>query len=95
MNYDTTDRDRNSVLMTTASLAEKKAMTPDTLLAMIVMHLPSPRTAQKYLVENLYEGPMDDTAANAIRACDPAGPLILYVYDSVVCSVALSPQDRR
>ena len=38
---------------------------------------------------------MDDTTANAIRACDPAGPLMMYVYDSVVCSVALSPQDRR
>merc|ERR1719398_77008 len=28
----------------------------DTLLSMIVMKLPSPRTAQKYRVENLYEG---------------------------------------
>ena len=52
--------------MTTASLAEKNVMTADTLLAMNVMRLPSPRTAQKYLDENLYEGPMDDTAANAI-----------------------------
>merc|ERR1711912_230834 len=41
----------------------------DTLLAMIVTKLPSPRVAQKYRVENLYEGPMDDTAANAIREC--------------------------
>ena len=40
---------------TTASLAEKNAMTADTLLAMIVtMRLPSPRTAKKYLGENLY-----------------------------------------
>ena len=66
-----------------------------TLLAMIVMRLPSPRTAQKYLVEDLYEGLMDDTVANAIRACDPAGPLMMYVSDSVVCSVAVSPQDKR
>merc|ERR1719246_286410 len=45
----------------------------DTLLAMIVTKLPSPRVAQKYRVENLYEGPMDDEAAKAIRACDPKG----------------------
>merc|ERR1712194_170450 len=30
----------------------------DTLLSMIVTKLPSPRVAQKYRVENLYEGPM-------------------------------------
>merc|ERR1712226_415893 len=48
----------------------------DTLLSMIVTKLPSPRVAQKYRVENLYEGPMDDEAASAIRACDPSGALM-------------------
>merc|ERR1712194_728129 len=42
----------------------------DTLLSMIVTKLPSPRVAQKYRVENLYEGPMDDEAAKAMRACE-------------------------
>jgi elongation factor 2 len=55
----------------------------DTLLAMLVTKLPSPKEAQKYRVENLYEGPMDDEAANAIRACDPAGPLMMYVSKMV------------
>merc|ERR1712093_693848 len=58
----------------------------DTLLSMIVMRLPSPREAQKYRVENLYEGPMDDEAANAIRNCDPAGPLMMYVSKMVPTS---------
>merc|ERR1712050_408663 len=58
----------------------------DTLLAMIVTKLPSPRQAQKYRVENLYEGPMDDEAANGIRACDPAGPLMMYVSKMVPTS---------
>merc|ERR1711981_435463 len=58
----------------------------DTLLAMIVTKLPSPRVAQKYRVENLYEGPMDDAAANAIRACDPAGGLMMYVSKMVPTS---------
>jgi len=52
-------------------------------LSMIVMKLPSPRTAQKYRVENLYEGPMDDEAASAIRACDPKGALMMYVSKMV------------
>jgi len=58
----------------------------DTLLSMIVTKLPSPRVAQKYRVENLYEGPMDDEAANAIRACDPKGPLMMYVSKQVPTS---------
>merc|ERR1719197_2306433 len=58
----------------------------DTLLSMIVMKLPSPRAAQKYRVENLYEGPMDDEAAKAIRDCDPAGPLMMYVSKMVPTS---------
>merc|ERR1712186_14525 len=58
----------------------------DTLLQMLVTKLPSPRTAQKYRVENLYEGPMDDEAAAAIRACDPAGPLMMYVSKMVPTS---------
>merc|ERR1712048_1276760 len=58
----------------------------DTLLSMIVTRLPSPRVAQKYRVENLYEGPMDDAAANAIRACDPAGEMMMYVSKMVPTS---------
>merc|ERR1711933_509361 len=48
--------------------------------------LPSPRTAQKYRVENLYEGPMDDEAAKAIRSCDKEGPLMMYVSKMVPTS---------
>lgn len=32
----------------------------EAILEMIVIHLPSPLTAQRYRVENLYEGPLDD-----------------------------------
>merc|ERR1719362_1217685 len=58
----------------------------DTLLSMIVTKLPSPQTAQKYRVENLYEGPLDDEAANAIRACNKDGPLMMYVSKMVPTS---------
>merc|ERR1711934_397664 len=37
-------------------------------------------------VENLYEGPMDDTAAGAMRACDPKGGLMMYVSKMVPTS---------
>merc|ERR1711959_557298 len=58
----------------------------DTLLSMIVSKLPSPVVAQKYRVENLYEGPMDDAAANAMKACKPDGPLMMYVSKMVPTS---------
>jgi len=58
----------------------------DTLLSMIVLRLPSPKVAQGYRVQNLYEGPMDDEAAMAIKACDPAGPLMMYISKMVPTS---------
>merc|ERR1712232_1387862 len=58
----------------------------DTLLQMLVTKLPSPRVAQKYRVENLYEGPMDDEAANSIRACDKDKGLMMYVSKMIPTS---------
>jgi elongation factor 2 len=58
----------------------------DSLLEMIVLNLPSPETAQRYRVETLYEGPLDDESAIAIRDCDPKGPLMLYVSKMVPTS---------
>jgi len=53
----------------------------DAILEMIVVHLPSPATAQAYRVESLYDGPLDDEAATAIRTCDTSdtAPLMMYV----------------
>lgn len=55
----------------------------DTLLEMMVLHLPSPRTAQKYRTSYLYEGPQEDAIATAMRACDPQGPLMIYISKMV------------
>ncbi|KAI6244850.1 Elongation factor [Erysiphe necator] len=58
----------------------------DALMEMMILHLPSPVTAQKYRAESLYEGPADDEACIAIRDCDPKGPLMLYVSKMVPTS---------
>jgi len=55
----------------------------EALLEMIIVHLPSPVTAQKYRVDNLYEGPLDDECAEAIRSCNPTGPLMMYISKMV------------
>ena len=55
----------------------------DCLLDMIIQHLPSPKVSQRYRVDYLYEGPLDDECATAIRNCDPNGPLMMYVSKMV------------
>merc|ERR550514_2184594 len=55
----------------------------EALMEMIVLHLPSPWLAQQYRTELLYEGPQDDKYATAMRACDPDGPLTMYVSKMV------------
>jgi elongation factor 2 len=58
----------------------------ESLLQMIVNHLPSPVIAQRYRLDCLYSGPMDDASATAIRTCDPNGPLMMYVSKMVPTS---------
>lgn len=58
----------------------------DAMLEMIVIHLPSPVTAQNYRAEQLYEGPADDEACLGIKKCDPAAGLMLYVSKMVPTS---------
>jgi len=58
----------------------------EALLEMMVLNLPSPAKAQKYRVENLYTGPMDDATATSIRTCNPKGPLVMYVSKMVPTS---------
>lgn len=60
----------------------------DAILEMIVVHLPSPVAAQKYRVDNLYDGPLDDECAVAIRNCDNSdtAPLMMYVSKMVPTS---------
>jgi elongation factor 2 len=55
----------------------------DCLLEMMVLHLPSPKAAQKYRTPYLYEGAMEDAAAVGMRNCDPKGPLMIYISKMV------------
>jgi len=58
----------------------------EAMFQMIVIHLPSPVTAQKYRAELLYEGPPDDEACTGIKNCDPNAPLMMYVSKMVPTS---------
>jgi len=60
----------------------------DTVLEMIVLHLPSPAKAQSYRVDTLYDGPLDDATATSIRTCDTSdgAPLCMYISKMVPTS---------
>ncbi|CAO3648162.1 unnamed protein product [Cunninghamella blakesleeana] len=49
------------------------------LLQTICIHMPSPKTAQAYRTQYLYQGSMDDVSAIGMKHCDPNGPLIIYI----------------
>ena len=55
----------------------------EALLEMIILHLPSPKTSQKYRTLYLYEGPMDDECAKAMMDCDPNGPVMMFISKMV------------
>merc|ERR1712121_129033 len=58
----------------------------EAMFQMIVIHLPSPVTAQRYRAELLYEGPGDDAACMGIKNCDPEAGLMMYVSKMVPTS---------
>ena len=58
----------------------------EALLEMIILHLPSPRTSQKYRTLYLYQGPMDDECAKAMMECDPEGPVMMFISKMVPTS---------
>jgi elongation factor 2 len=83
LSQDEVDQEGKTLLKT---VMRKFLPAGEALLEMIVINLPSPATAQRYRVETLYEGPMDDESAIGIRDCDPKGPLMVYISKMVPTS---------
>lgn len=53
------------------------------VVELAVDHLPSPKVAQQYRAELLYKGPHDDKYFEAIKNCDPNGPMVIYISKMV------------
>ncbi|KAI9591912.1 P-loop containing nucleoside triphosphate hydrolase protein [Syncephalis fuscata] len=52
---------------------------PTGFVDMCVAHIPSPEDNAADLIERIYTGPMDSTAAIAMKQCDAQGPLMVHV----------------
>lgn len=55
----------------------------DAIIGVAVDHLPSPKVAQSYRAELLYNGPHDDEYFKSIKSCNSTGPLIVYISKMV------------
>eukprot|EP00359_Climacostomum_virens_P004523 CAMPEP_0204919472 /NCGR_PEP_ID=MMETSP1397-20131031/16834_1 /ASSEMBLY_ACC=CAM_ASM_000891 /TAXON_ID=49980 /ORGANISM="Climacostomum Climacostomum virens, Strain Stock W-24" /LENGTH=824 /DNA_ID=CAMNT_0052093065 /DNA_START=638 /DNA_END=3112 /DNA_ORIENTATION=- len=65
------------------AIMQKWLSAADTLMEMMILHLPSPVQSQRYRTDCLYEGPLDDVVAEAMRRCDPNGPLMMFISKMV------------
>jgi elongation factor 2 len=87
LNLALTSEDRNKQGKQLLKSVMQKWLPADAaLMEMMILHLPSPAKAQKYRVDTLYTGPLDDPTATAIRNCVPDGPLCMYVSKMVPTS---------
>ena len=78
------------------AIMQKWMPAAESLLEMIVAHLPAPNIAQRYRVGGLYEGPIDDECAVAIRECaadtimfngvEQPAPLMMYISKMIPVS---------
>lgn len=82
----TTDENNLQAKKLLKAVMSKFLPAAESLLDMMVMHLPSPSFAQSYRYTALYNGPLDDEYAQAISKCDSNGPLIMYVSKMVPTS---------
>lgn len=58
----------------------------DAVIDMMILNLPSPNVSQKYRIDYLYEGPLDDKVAKSMKACDQNGEFMMYVSKMIPTS---------
>ncbi len=63
---------------------QKKAALHETILDMIVKHLPNPEEAQKYRIKSIWNGELDSDVGKFLLKCDGEGPLVACVSKVIV-----------
>lgn len=63
---------------------QKKAALHETILDMIVKHLPNPEEAQRYRIKSIWNGELDSDAGKSLLKCDGDGPLVACVSKVIV-----------
>ena len=82
----TPDEENLSDKLLLRTIFQKWIPAADALIEMMMINLPSPKTAQQYRAKYLYEGQEEDECYKGIRDCDPNGPLMVYISKMVPTS---------
>ena len=48
----------------------------DSLLRMVIQHIPNPGESQKYKIPSIWQGDLESEIGKSLLACDPDGPLL-------------------
>lgn len=62
----------------------------DSLLRMVIQHLPSPADAQKYKIPKIWGGDLESDVGQALLNCDRNGPLL-----GMITKVFIDPKSKR
>src|SRR5271155_3748974 len=62
----------------------KKLPLHESLLGMVVKHLPAPDVAQKYRIPKIWQGDINSPLGQSILNCDENGPMVMMVTNVVV-----------
>lgn len=62
----------------------------DSLLRMVIQHLPNPRESQRIKIPQIWNGDLESEAGQALLNCDPNGPLL-----GMITKIFIHPRTKR
>jgi len=62
----------------------RKAPLHETVLRMVIKHVPPPHVAQRYRIPKIWRGDLNSEVGRAMLECDPDGPIAMMVTNAVV-----------
>ncbi|MCL4328983.1 MAG: elongation factor EF-2 [Candidatus Thermoplasmatota archaeon] len=62
----------------------KKTQLHKVILDMVIRHLPDPREAQEYRIQQIWKGDLESSLGKSMRECDPKGPVSMMVTKMII-----------
>ena len=62
----------------------------DSLLRMVIQHLPHPVVSQNYKIANIWRGDLESELGQSLRKADPTGPLL-----GMITKIFINPRSKR
>lgn len=62
----------------------KKSQLHKVILDMVIKHLPNPKQAQSYRIEQIWRGDLQSVVGKAMTTCDPSGPVSMMITKIII-----------